>query len=89
MPDYCCPFLFYFSCFYSNYYFFDFSLDFDCFDSFVVFLDLLLRDQNHRASYLVELASYDAYPQRLALGLDSLLVQMELVQAELVHLLLP
>ena len=39
-------FLFYSFCCCSSYYFFDFSLGFDYFDSFVVFLDHLLRDQN-------------------------------------------
>ena len=54
-------FPFYFSYCYSSYYFSDFSLDFDYFDSFVVFLDHLLHDQNHRVSYLVALVSSDVY----------------------------
>ena len=58
---YGCSFLFYFSYCYSSYYFSDFSLDFDYFDSFVVFLDHLLHDQNHRVSYLVALVSSDVY----------------------------
>ena len=56
-----CSFLFYSSYCYSSYYFFDFSLDFDYFDSFVVFLDHLLHDQNHRVSYLVALVSSGVY----------------------------
>lgn len=49
------PFPRLFFCYYSSYCFFDFSLDFDCFDSFVVLLDHLLRVRIHHASYLVGL----------------------------------
>ena len=52
---------FLFSYCYSSYYFSDFSLDFDYFDSFVVSFDHLLHDQNHRVSYLVALVSSDVY----------------------------
>ena len=69
-----CLLPFYFSCCYSSYYFFDFSLDSDYFDSFVVFWDHLLRDHNRHVLCLVELVFYDVYPLAL-LSLQELLLR--------------